>query len=441
MSLNIISIGVCRLRWNNEAFISVPLMAEMVLCGASLSIGLAVALEGTAQSQARDIWLKRKRESENPNDSLSISTFAAFTILVLISVALMEEFAKAMPLSRFKTRRAALPHRACWWFRFLPTPKTLVLAGTACGAGFAVVENIKYVWTIGNDFSKYKQPLKHGMQTAWARAFTAIPFHIACTGYSAAVFAKHLFRRTEMNRKDGNPGRGDGNPVPGGESKSKRSNVESAIAPFEEMAASLIAAAHEWPSTPLPPQLASIWKFLSMMKVPIFLHALYDTGLFAATRFFRIRAKTAAASRSLASVTSSMYDFTHLSSHYISPLYQSIPPQSFPPTPLITTIPHTYLPPQHDNLGLAPSSLSAAMRITNYAGPLGLCSVLVAFGSLIAMVSLFWLQFDALAEEMPDLPNRKGTSISALCGGCTDTNCHGRGEEPYDPEQCEGCLI
>ncbi|KAL8271770.1 hypothetical protein Esti_004279 [Eimeria stiedai] len=67
-------------------------------------------------------------------------------------------------------------------FHFVSHPTSFVVAG-CCGAlGFATIENLSYVFATKSDMDM-------ALATAWVRAFTAIPSHVADTGIAACLLA------------------------------------------------------------------------------------------------------------------------------------------------------------------------------------------------------------------------------------------------------------
>ncbi|KAL8433160.1 hypothetical protein Efla_002351 [Eimeria flavescens] len=67
-------------------------------------------------------------------------------------------------------------------FHFVAHPTSIVVAGCCAALGFATVENLSYVFATKSD-------MEMALATAWVRAFTAIPSHVANTGIAACFLA------------------------------------------------------------------------------------------------------------------------------------------------------------------------------------------------------------------------------------------------------------
>ncbi|EZG43861.1 protease prsW family protein [Gregarina niphandrodes] len=157
--------------------LSTVTLLEYFVCGCTLSVATASVLETVAQVQTAPV-LSCQGASWQCN--------VLFAVALTISVSLVEEFAKFLPVMFVRTSEDHLPaRRGRWLFRALESPRAIVLAGCASAGGFATVENVKYVFG-GED-------VQEDFDTSLARAVLAIPFHIACTALVTAAWADELF--------------------------------------------------------------------------------------------------------------------------------------------------------------------------------------------------------------------------------------------------------
>eukprot|EP01053_Blabericola_migrator_P012388 Blabericola_migrator_1__12387@NODE_778_length_6562_cov_75_694072_g553_i0_p3_GENE_NODE_778_length_6562_cov_75_694072_g553_i0NODE_778_length_6562_cov_75_694072_g553_i0_p3_ORF_typecomplete_len391_score33_43PrsWprotease/PF13367_6/7_8e03PrsWprotease/PF13367_6/2_2e27DUF3397/PF11877_8/0_039DUF3397/PF11877_8/6_2e03DUF3397/PF11877_8/7_1e03_NODE_778_length_6562_cov_75_694072_g553_i035154687 len=261
-------IVLCILRYGHEKDISVALMCEMVASGAVVAIGIATVLEGSAQSVTRPIWQCQK------SIFFTWQCDVLFGIAVTICVGLVEEFAKFFPVSRLRRRLRYVPYTCdTWWYRLVETPYGLAMGGCASAAGFACVENIKYIIVTG------RKDIEHGITTSFFRAFLAIPFHIACTGWAASRLSREWYFRpthdtvTTADRSHPEISTWDW----------LRQYIWSHDLSSEE--APMNDDYHAVANPDMVYRGVSIWRYLKLLCVPVSCHGLYDTGLFLGTQF------------------------------------------------------------------------------------------------------------------------------------------------------------
>lgn len=265
---------LCCLRFRHENDISVALMCEMLMTGAVVSIAIATILEAVGQQLTLPIW-KCQRSA-----NFTWQCDVVFGIIVTLCVGLAEEFAKFFPMTRLRRRVRYIPYVSHeWWFRLVETPYAFTLAGCAGAAGFAGVENVKYIITTG------RKDIQHGIDTSIFRALLAIPFHIACTGWAAARMARELYFV---------PTRSDGASATTTLSTWERLRQRLYNMPSEAQPSNSYSSTDEYHAvaTTSNPSMVyrgiSIWKYLSILAFPVILHGLYDTGLFLATQFMSV---------------------------------------------------------------------------------------------------------------------------------------------------------
>eukprot|EP01055_Gregarina_sp_Pseudo9_P000264 Gregarina_sp_Pseudo_9__263@NODE_1169_length_1815_cov_20_818131_g1095_i0_p1_GENE_NODE_1169_length_1815_cov_20_818131_g1095_i0NODE_1169_length_1815_cov_20_818131_g1095_i0_p1_ORF_typecomplete_len383_score61_86PrsWprotease/PF13367_6/3_5e03PrsWprotease/PF13367_6/4_7e28_NODE_1169_length_1815_cov_20_818131_g1095_i05791727 len=251
---------LCGLRFGHEKDISVGLMCEMLMTGALVSIGIATALEGISQQLTMPIWKCQK------STIFTWQCDVMFGIVVTLCVGLAEEFAKFFPLSRLRRRLRYIPYVSHeWWYRLVETPYAFTLGGCASAAGFACVENIKYIILTG------RKDLQHGIDTSLFRAVLAIPFHIACTGWAAARLCRELY----FVPTDIPPPQTTGwlrQCLLRGDAHSGQSSDDYHAVANPSMVYSGV----------------SLWQYLRILTIPVLLHGLYDTGLFLASQFMTV---------------------------------------------------------------------------------------------------------------------------------------------------------
>eukprot|EP01054_Gregarina_sp_Poly1_P000292 Gregarina_sp_Poly_1__291@NODE_1071_length_5185_cov_42_088120_g181_i2_p2_GENE_NODE_1071_length_5185_cov_42_088120_g181_i2NODE_1071_length_5185_cov_42_088120_g181_i2_p2_ORF_typecomplete_len307_score35_10PrsWprotease/PF13367_6/4_3e27_NODE_1071_length_5185_cov_42_088120_g181_i235404460 len=242
-------------------------MCEMLLTGAVVAITIASILEAFSQQATLPIWKCQKTLM------FTWQCDAMFGLIVTICVGLSEEFAKFFSISRLRRRIRYVPFTSHeWWFRLVETPYALCLAGCASAAGFACIENIKYIITTG------RKDIQHGIDTSLFRACLAIPFHIACTGWACARLSREWFF------------------VP-----SQAENVEPPVVHTLDwlrqrlfQADALLPQNDEYHSVAASsnPDMIykgiTIWKYIKILAVPVCFHGTYDTGLFLASQFVAV---------------------------------------------------------------------------------------------------------------------------------------------------------
>eukprot|EP01056_Protomagalhaensia_sp_Gyna25_P001228 Protomagalhaensia_sp_Gyna_25__1227@NODE_1610_length_1691_cov_7_877724_g1316_i0_p1_GENE_NODE_1610_length_1691_cov_7_877724_g1316_i0NODE_1610_length_1691_cov_7_877724_g1316_i0_p1_ORF_typecomplete_len374_score43_06PrsWprotease/PF13367_6/4_9e27DUF3341/PF11821_8/0_14MASE5/PF17178_4/0_058MASE5/PF17178_4/1_1e03_NODE_1610_length_1691_cov_7_877724_g1316_i05231644 len=258
-----ICLVLCLLRYKHEKDISVPLMCEMIVCGGILGIGVAIILEWTGQRITMPIWKCQK------SPIFTWQCDAIFSIVVTICVGLSEEFAKFFPLCRLRRRIQYMPYVSTGvWYRLVETPYGLALAGCASAAGFAGIENAKYILTTG------RKDIQHGIHTSLFRAILAIPFHVACTGWLAGRLSREWFFRV------------------GDEITERQAPTRSLFEQLREWCGGEPPLLDdEYHAVGNPHMLykgVSLWRYLKLMMVPVLLHGIYDTGLFLATQFMAV---------------------------------------------------------------------------------------------------------------------------------------------------------
>lgn len=210
-------------------FFSVPLMLEMFWSGVLFSAPLAVILEILVQYQTRSIW---RCQATNP----SVVCDILFVLVVVLGVGFVEEFAKVLPICRFRIGHNGIPQQGLWWFRSAGVPEVVALAALCCGAGFATLENVGYVFHAG---------LESGVATSLWRAVLSVPFHIACTTYCACQIAQRQFHSKTETQDLNVFGRAKG----------------------------------YWKTSVI---------YISCLLVPSLLHGLYDAGLFLAIQLSKL---------------------------------------------------------------------------------------------------------------------------------------------------------
>lgn len=279
------------------------LALEQLWAGAILSITAASVLEVLFQLQTRHIW---SCQAHSPDVACDVK----FILVVIAGVGVVEESAKLLPMSRVHISWLHYLTSHQWWFRLVDAPRSYALAGLCGAAGFAAVENVKYVFAEGTT--------NHSLGTSFWRALLAIPFHLACTTYAVSTVASFVF--TGPSEDWGIASDDDGRKKPGDVASEGVVDEECppattddhnipAILPIDGIASNtgatsigpipphttpllrnntIVAVGYEgrdWRWEPFQTLDPNIIVWIVALFLPSLLHGIYDAGLFLAVQF------------------------------------------------------------------------------------------------------------------------------------------------------------
>ncbi|KAH0476975.1 MAG: hypothetical protein KVP17_002795 [Porospora cf. gigantea B] len=157
------------------------LYLEMFWTGCFVSVFVAIVLEVMFHGVTLPLWICGLSSEGTSQCSIILA------VTIVVAVGAVEEFAKLLVIGRVATRekRVPLTWPAVW--RFVDTEAGMLLCGVASGAGFATLENLRYIRSSAAD------SFDAGLATSFLRACVAVPFHVVLTGFASGVCAKGLF--------------------------------------------------------------------------------------------------------------------------------------------------------------------------------------------------------------------------------------------------------